>query len=474
MTQPPASTPPHGGPDPSQIDPAALAAAMAYLQQQGAPQQQPMPQQPAPGKKEKKTGFFRKKKQEPTQEIRNTREEDGEKDGQENGLAGAIKRFFTPASKNKDGKDGKSSLSSTLRRAQIYGGRRKYAVFLLALVAATTAFSMLSLIIASQSVTKNDVSAEVANQLEKQGAGFPSGQAVQWAGQVVRVMGTYDEASRDDYANQVSQFLSSGMDEMAGWNGKGHQQVAFVSVNPQPRIIDGSHAVVTAAYQTSEGKWGCMAVPTFAYKPSTYGTDTTWAFTLSALPTPTACAARTGLPKLPSVKSDAKEDDDTANTLAADFYPSFFAAWAASEDATLAQYTIDGFTTVGLGGAMESTPPPTIGDVKLLVDNKGKADTALATVEVTWTVTGSTSTRTVTYEMQMKHVGTKWLVASEPVPAYQSVSGSTAQIPAPEASDSPVPYGNEQPTPQTPNEGATTGNGDQTTAPTDSGTSAEG
>ena len=210
MTQPPASTPPHGGPDPSQIDPAALAAAMAYLQQQGASQQQPMPQQPAPGKKEKKAGFFRKKKQEPAQEIRNTREEDSEKDGQENGLAGAIKRFFTPASKNKDGKDGKSSLSSTLRRAQIYGGRRKYAVFLLALVAATTAFSMLSLIIASQSVTKNDVSAEVAYQLEKQGAGFPSGQAVQWAGQVVRVMGTYDEASRDDYANQVSQFLSSG------------------------------------------------------------------------------------------------------------------------------------------------------------------------------------------------------------------------------------------------------------------------
>ena len=106
---------------------------------------------------------------------------------------------------------------------------------------------------------------------------------------------------------------------------------------------------------------------------------------------------------------------------------------------------------------MQSSPPPTIGDVSMMIDGAGKGDTAKATVEVTWTVSGSLTTHTTTYEVSMRKVGSKWLVASEPVPAYQSSAGSPADIPKPEASEAPATYSNQQPTPPTAAPDATVG-----------------
>lgn len=434
------------------LTPEQLEAARAYLAQEASNSQDTKPgllgRILGRGKKHEDRGDDGQ--DEPEQSADEDSQERGNDKESSRGVVGSLKRFFGSSK-------GKSDLSESLKRAQKYGGKRRYAMVFVGALVGSLALSLAAVVVASQSVKQADVASEVSKQLEEQGAGFPSGQAVQWAGQVVRVMGTYDENAKDDYVNQVSQFLNGDMDEMAGWNGKGSQQVAFVSVNPQPRVIDGSHAIVTASYQTSTGTWACVDVPVFAFKPSTYGKETTWAFTLSGLPTPTACAARTGLPKLPEVKSGAKSDDDVANTLASDFFPAFFAAWASSDDATLRQYVVDGFTTVGLGGAMQSSPPPTIGDVSMMIDGDGKGDTAKATVEVTWTVSGSLTTRTTTYEMGMRHVGSKWLVASEPVPAYQSSAGSPADIPKPEASEAPATYSNQQPTPPTAAPDATVG-----------------
>lgn len=495
MSQPPNVTPPGQQPGqvPTNIDPQALAQAMAYLQaqqaaqgSQAAPQGVPgtvnqaaptqAPQMPvtaaAAAAEDKPKGRLARVLAPATKKPKKGKGAAGqsaaeeEKDGKGEERKGFLAKMLAPANKN-----GKTK-NSALKRAQVYGGNRRSLMLAVGGVGLAVIMSGLALLTAANAVTKSDVAAEVSDQLEQQGAGFPTGQAVQWAGQVVRVLGTYDEDARDDYANQVSQFLSSNLDTNAGWNGKGSQQVTYVSLNPEPNVLDGSHAIVTAAYQVQDGSWKCEDIPVFAYKPSTYGDDTTWAFTLYSLPTPTSCGARTGLPNLPESSSTAKEDDDTAQTLATDFFPSFFSAWAASDDATLAQYTIDGLTTVGLGGSMQSTPPPTIGDVSLLVDNKGTGSTAVATVEVTWTVADSTAQVTTTYQMDMKRVGSKWLVASEPLPAEQSKTGNSTSIPAPDASQPAVDYSSDQPTPAAAQEsatvGATQGSGDGATTDTSS------
>lgn len=177
-----------------------------------------------------------------------------------------------------------------------------------------------------------------------------------------------------------------------------------------------------------------MAVPTFAYKPSTWHRLPFGALHCP-LPTPTALrAAREPCPKLPSVKSDAKEGrDGTLNTRTASSYPSALRCLGCLRGAT-SPYAVDGFTTVDWG--LWSPPAPTIGGVQALVDNR-KVVTALLP-SVTWTVTGSRqhgqSPLRGRCGMKRGQVAGRF----EPVPAYRSY-----QIPPPEsqhrASDSPSP-----------------------------------
>lgn len=394
------------------VDPALLAQAMALLNQNNPTQPTTPPQQP------------------PQQDSKRRKDRK------------------TPTPKNKKNKDSKTAkdLKANLKRAQTYGGHRRYPMIAIGMMAANTILSLAAAALAAGAVHPADITAEVTRQMDAKGASFPTGQAVQWAGQAVRTLYTWDEGAKNDYAAQVAQFLSAGLDAQAGWNGRGRQQVTFVSVNPDPQVIDASHAVVTAAYQITDGSWSCVALPVFAMKPDTFGDNAPWAFTLASLPTPSACTPRTGLPNLPKAPDDGyEEDSETAKTLV-DFFQSFFAAWAASDDTTLAQYTADGFTTIGLGGAMVSTPPPTIGEITMMVSDAGGGDQARADVTVTWTRPGGASTLTTVYTVPLTRAGAKWLVAGEPAPAYQATGGSTAPIPAPGASATPVPYDTTQTT----------------------------
>ncbi|GAB3856431.1 hypothetical protein GCM10027610_091260 [Dactylosporangium cerinum] len=115
---------------------------------------------------------------------------------------------------------------------------------------------------------------------------------------------------------------------------------------------------------------------------------------------------------------------DGADDLRATFLPGFFAAWAASDQAALRQYTVSGMRTMGLGGAFLSLPLPTIGDV-LLRSASESSDEYSATVPVTWSVPGSPATLTTVYEVPLTKSGAQWFVTGEPAAPVQApnVSG---------------------------------------------------
>jgi hypothetical protein len=245
--------------------------------------------------------------------------------------------------------------------------------------------------------------------------------------------------------------------------------VLYTSVNPEPVVRDANHATVDAVYQIQDGTWRCVALPIFAYKPKDFGADAPWAFALAGNPVPTACAPRTGAPNLPAGPSQ-KVSRDGADDLRASFLPGFFAAWAASDQAALRQYTVSGVRTMGLGGAFLSSPLPSIGDV-LLRSPSEDSDEYTATVTVTWGVSGSPATITAVYDVPLTKTGAQWFVTGEPVApvqapnvsggnpggfgadpnasssagAYPNPSGSPV-VPGPSFPATPVPSGSTSPT----------------------------
>src|SRR5699024_242152 len=202
---------------------------------------------------------------------------------------------------------------------------------------------------------------------------------------------------------------------------------------------------VFATYQIEDGSWRCVTIPVYAYKPQELAGEAPWAFALAANPVPTPCAPRTGAPRIdPDEGSDLKPNGTVGNTLGSDFFPGFFAAWAASDSNALAQYAVPGFTTIGLGGAYSSVPPPTIANVELPTEDEGPFEGELyeARVTVTWTLAGSTSQVNADYIVPVTLTGDRWYVAGEPIPTTQSsdVGGaSQATVPEPGGGITPGP-----------------------------------
>lgn len=361
----------------------------------------------------------------------------------------SVSDFFTPASKKaadpnkpKSAAQRKRELAAARRQQRKglrYRGDRKKWWWIQAGIAAAVALMLLVLVQINTKATKDDIDSAVKEQLEESGRNFPEGDAVMWAGQVLRVWGTWNEKSADSREVQIAPYLTSGMDPQAGWNGKGKQEVLYASVNPEPKVLDKNHALVQAVYQVSDGSWRCASLPVYAYKPSSFKRDGSWAFSLSGNPTPTGCSPRTGAPNEPKKPSDKGmvDDADEGGKLAATFFPGFFAAWAASDQNTLAQYTAQGVRTMGLGGSMSSVPAPTIGDTTIKVPAQGgpKDNTVYsATVPVTWTVSGSTSQVTSVYTVRIRKNGDRWYVVDEPVATTQAPEaqgGGPAMVPNP-------------------------------------------
>lgn len=381
------------------------------------------------------------------------------------GPLGGVLDFFLASPDSKKGsakgngstsattKDGKPKSAAQLRKEQReakrrakdgvrYGGNRKYLMIAFIALLVTALLGPLALMVSSSKLNEDQVRSIVSEEMKSGGSDFPTGQAVMWAGQVLRVWGTWDENNEDAREVNLAPYLSSGMDPQAGWNGSGKQQVTYASVNPEPRVLDANHAAVDAVYQIGDGSWRCASIPVYAYKPDSFDTNAKWAFALAGNPTPTACTPRTGAPtvddKVYAGQEGRQQDDEVAKTLQTTFFGQFFSAWAGSDADALAQYTASGVKTTGLGGAMASNPQPQIGEVKVWVDEGGVRDgtTYNAIVPVTWTVAGSNAKVSAEYMVPVKKEGERWFVAGEPVAAQQSsdVQGGSAQV-IPEPAD---------------------------------------
>lgn len=320
------------------------------------------------------------------------------------------------------------------------GGRGKLALLGL-IILLSGALSLAAFLTALSRPSQGDVETAVSDALTEAGQDFPRGQAVMWAGQVLRVWGTWDEASPESRELALSPYLSSGMPASAGWNGRGSQQVIYSSVNPDPVVQDATHATVSAVYQVNDGTWRCVDMPLVTFKPEEFTANAKHAFALAGNPTPVPCAPRTGVAPLanaddPLTAGGLRANGDIGRTLATDFFPSFFAAWAASDEAALTQFTASGVRTIGLGGAMASLPQPDIGETTVYVDADGVVEGKVysAVVPVTWTVAGTDSQITATYVVPVRQDGQRWTVAGEPVAAMQSPEAegrSPGSIPQP-------------------------------------------
>lgn len=318
------------------------------------------------------------------------------------------------------------------------GGRWMWVAMSLGLVLSPF-IGILSLIVASGKADDSDVATAVDERLEEAGEGFPEGQAVMWAGKVLREWGTWDEENAEAREVALSPYLSQGMDTQAGWNEEGTQTLLYSSVNPEPNVVGSNHALISASYQIQDGSWRCVTLPVFAYEAEDLASESDWAFALAGNPTPSACSPRTGAPSIDAdeeeLSADGRENDnETAEELADSFFPGFFAAWASSDTTSLEQYASPGVRLVGLGGAMASTPTPTIGDAEIYLDENGAVDgeTYLAYVPVTWNLTGSDSQITAAYIVPVTQVGGRWQVADEPYTPQQGAdvgSGEPATIP---------------------------------------------
>lgn len=328
---------------------------------------------------------------------------------------------------------GKAKVS---RRARLLGGRRGRAVALMGLMIAVAALTVVNTLMISALFNKPDAEEAAQKALREQGRDFPSGQAVAWADQAVVDWATWDEEDKDEREVRMAQYLTAGMDPQSGWNGRGKQKVTFTSVDPEPTVIDQNHALVDVAYRLEDDSRRCVSVPVFAHKPKGLtgeGQEEQWAFGFAGNPVPRPCAPRTGAEAAkPKDTSDdgvaLSSDDDLAQDLTTNFFPDFFSAWAASDANSLRQYTASGVTTIGLGGAMSSTPPPSVDEAVIMTpkNSEPKEGTVYyATVPVTWTMAGSSAQLTATYTVPMKMSGDRWYVAGEPRPASASSDASS-------------------------------------------------
>lgn len=347
------------------------------------------------------------------------------------------------------------------RRARLLGGKRGRAVWLMVAIGLIAILTIVNTALVLSRPSQSDIDERVAAAMREQGQDFPRGQAVAWADQLVIDWATWDEDNKDERGVRMAQYLTSGMEEQAGWNGKGTQKVTFTSADPEPTVLDENRALVNVDYRLDDDSRRCVSVPVYAFKPEGLtGENVQWAFGLASNPIPRPCAPRTGAMENPQAEEDAETlqaNDELARELSSSFFPGFFSAWAASDANSLRQYSASGVTTIGLGGAMSSTPPPIIGDTVIMTPRNGdpqEGKVYIASVPVTWTVAGSTAQITASYDVPMKQVGDRWYVAGEPTPSTSSPdaeSGSPAEKVDPEAGTESDEQA-EQPSP-TPTEG---------------------
>lgn len=169
------------------------------------------------------------------------------------------------------------------------------------------------------------------------GARFPVLAAEAYASQFGQVYLSASPSTASQRAAELAQFLPSGFDPQAGWNGSGvlklqSEQVAGV------RVRDSHHAVVTLLARVNGQLMG-LGVPVYAAKG-----DMAIAGEPAWLPPPTRAV----------VPSTAPVNTDSATTaVLMKQLPDFFQAYASGSQVTLGRFEVPGAKLPGLGGAVK-------------------------------------------------------------------------------------------------------------------------
>lgn len=383
----------------------------------------------------------------------------GTKAAARDGVVGKVLSFFTAGpDQQKEGSNGKGGgkgrKKGHTRNGLSYTRRTGFQYITIGLLCATLVFSLLAFAVALSKPDQGAINSKVKSAVAQSGRDYPTGSAVQFAGQVLRVWGTWNEDNSSAHQVNIAPYLSSGMDPQGGWNGEGNQSVEYAVMNPEPTVVDKHRALVSGTYQIQDGTWRCVTIPVYAYHQAGTSGGSSWAFALSASPAPTPCAPRTGAAQVDNYNLGAnmQDDQDVDQTLQQTFFPGFMAAWGASDTDGLNQYTTSGVTLTGLGGAVESTPQPTISEVHLFYsgDSVAQNKTYKTVATVAWTVKGSQATITATYVVPLKKTGDRWYAAGEPQPVSQdslSTSGAPGSINQPGSAAKSGGFASSDPTP---------------------------
>jgi hypothetical protein len=169
------------------------------------------------------------------------------------------------------------------------------------------------------------------------GAGFPVLAAEAYAWQFGQVYLNASPSTASQRAAELAQFLPSGSDPQAGWDGSGTLQLQSEQV-AGVRVRDAHHAVVTLLARVNGQLMG-LGVPVYAAQDGMTVTGEP-----ALLPAPTRIA----------VPSSAPVNTDSATTAALmKQLPAFFEAYASGSQVTLGRFEVPGAKVTGLGGAVK-------------------------------------------------------------------------------------------------------------------------
>lgn len=168
--------------------------------------------------------------------------------------------------------------------------------------------------------------------------GFPSTAASAYALEFATVYLNYNEATADTRASQLAEYLPNGADPQLGWNGAGKLRLndAYLAgVDAR----DEQHGVATLAVQVN-GTWMRLAVPIYAEDGRMVVSGEP-----ALLPAPDKAS-------LPAPPAGTEQIDTQATSELERQLPGFFQAYAASDNADLARYRVQGASMTGLDGSV--------------------------------------------------------------------------------------------------------------------------
>jgi hypothetical protein len=201
---------------------------------------------------------------------------------------------------------------------------------------------------------------------------------------------THQDGALSTWQAQVSPYLAAGVDPSSWWNGQGSEQVAEVLPVSTSGLGQGVDQVTVAAL--IGGAWSYLGVPVYAAGGS---------YAVTGPP------AMVSAPPVASWSPPAGEAvDSTLSAQLQSNVSAFFAAYAAGNGTQLGYYSTPGAAIRGLDGEVS------LGRLVELQVLQGGSSKRTATATVAWNSHGSSTSYQQTYQLSLRYLGGKWLVAS--------------------------------------------------------------